>query len=59
MKKTGRGVGSTLIIILLLLMATVWIATLNNKQQGYRWDEFEAECKEELGRWLYLYHAFK
>ena len=43
MKKTGRGVGSTLIIILLLLMATVWIATLNNKQQGYRWDEFEAE----------------
>ena len=43
MKKTGKGVGSTLIIIALLLLVTIWIASLNNGQQSSRWDEFLTE----------------
>ncbi|MCM1161599.1 MAG: ATP-dependent zinc metalloprotease FtsH [Roseburia sp.] len=43
MKKTGKGVGSTLIIIALLLLVTIWIASLNNNQQSSRWDEFLTE----------------
>lgn len=43
MKKTGKGVGSTLIIIALLLLVTIWIASLNNSQQSSRWDEFLTE----------------
>lgn len=41
--KTGKGVGSTLIIIALLLLVTIWIASLNNSQHSSRWDEFLAE----------------
>lgn len=43
MKKTGKGVGPTLIVIALLLLATIWIASLNNGHQSSRWDEFLTE----------------
>lgn len=46
MKKTGKGVGSTLIIIALLLLVTIWIASLNSNQQSSRWDEFIGEYEQ-------------
>ena len=47
MKKTGKGVGSTLIIIALLLLVTIWIASLNSNQESSRWDEFIGEYEQE------------
>ncbi|MBD5464654.1 MAG: ATP-dependent zinc metalloprotease FtsH [Lachnospiraceae bacterium] len=47
MKKTGKGVGSTLIIIALLLLVTIWIASLNSNQESSRWDEFIEEYEQE------------
>ncbi len=40
MKSAGKGVGSSLIIIILLLFVTIWIASLNSQQQNYKWNDF-------------------
>ena len=42
-----RGLGTSFILILILLGAAVWISSLRSSETGYNWKDFKRDLKEE------------
>jgi len=45
--KRQRGLGTSFIIILILLAAAIWISSLRTTETGYNWNDFTRDLKKE------------
>ncbi|MCR5417891.1 MAG: ATP-dependent zinc metalloprotease FtsH [Lachnospiraceae bacterium] len=45
--KKQRGLGTSFIVILILLCVAIWISSMRNTETGYDWDDFRADLSED------------